>query len=239
MARALFLSDAHLGAEPAGALPGREALLERYLLSWRGRLDRLYVLGDLFEFWTEYGDVVPRCGSGVVAAMALLVREGTEVHLFAGNHDYDVGRHFESLGIVVHPDGFETVEQGKRLFLHHGDGLAGNCPGYRALKAFLRNPIWKAVWRLVHPDLGMKAARVVGGISRALGRPVSEPAPEYLAAADALLAAGKYDAVVHGHTHLAFVMERGRGTYVNSGEWIFHPRAVLMEDGEFRVAEPD
>ena len=81
----------------------------------------------------------------------------------------------------------------------------------------------------------MKIARLVGRESRLRGDEILEPTPEYDAAADAFLATGKYDAVVHGHTHLAFVREREKGIYVNSGEWIFEPSWVEMENGEFRV----
>ena len=193
------------------------------------------MLGDLFEFWMEYRETIPKDGFRVVAALRALALSGVEVHLFAGNHDFNLGTFFDSIGIRTHADPLEIELQGKRLLLLHGDGIACSDGRYRAVKAVLRNPACNWLWKAIHPDLGMKIARLVGRESRLRGDEILEPTPEYDAAADAFLATGKYDAVVHGHTHLAFVREREKGIYVNSGEWIFEPSWVEMENGEFRV----
>ena len=51
---AYFISDAHLGIEPPGAVPDREESLIQLLSSWKGKASHVVVIGDLFEFWYEY-----------------------------------------------------------------------------------------------------------------------------------------------------------------------------------------
>ena len=55
---AYFISDAHLGVNPPGALPDREKMLVDFLASIKGKASHLVVVGDLFEFWYEYSDYV-------------------------------------------------------------------------------------------------------------------------------------------------------------------------------------
>ena len=64
-----FASDVHLGLRIGD--PGeREARFTDFLKSIpRERTRALYLLGDIWDFWFEYRDVVPRCGARVVAAL--------------------------------------------------------------------------------------------------------------------------------------------------------------------------
>ena len=72
----------------------------------------------------EYRETIPKDGFRVVAALRALARSGVEVRLFAGNHDFNLGTFFDSIGIRTHADPLEIELQGKRLLLLHGDGIA-------------------------------------------------------------------------------------------------------------------
>ncbi len=78
-----FVSDAHLGAAPADA----EKRLVAFLQSIQGQADSLYILGDLFDFWFEYGRAIPKHGFRVLAKLARLRETGTRIVYIAGNHD--------------------------------------------------------------------------------------------------------------------------------------------------------
>src|SRR6058998_434945 len=49
-----FVSDAHLGVDPADREVARTARLHDFLNSLAGRASSLYIVGDLFDFWFEY-----------------------------------------------------------------------------------------------------------------------------------------------------------------------------------------
>jgi UDP-2,3-diacylglucosamine hydrolase len=260
--RALFLSDAHLGADPDGCYPDRQRALCAHLEAQVGRLSHLFIVGDLFEFWMEHRSCIPKGQLDVLCALRAIRRAGTEVHYLAGNHDFNLGQFFErELGLIVHqgtaasgssgdagPSGATAGDssgatldielQGLRLRIVHGDGLASSDWKYRAVKATLLHPLSNRLWKLLHPDLGMWLARTVGSTSREHGLQYPIPCPEYDAAAvrlfDEAEAAGKpIDALLHGHTHLGFVREMGTRLYINTGEWLFRPQWIELCEGRF------
>ena len=77
------ISDAHLGVADAEA----ERSLLQFLRSLPGRAGSLLVNGDLFDFWFEWRNVMPRRGYRVLAALADLRDAGIPVLWIAGNHD--------------------------------------------------------------------------------------------------------------------------------------------------------
>ncbi|MFS8083302.1 MAG: UDP-2,3-diacylglucosamine diphosphatase, partial [Ginsengibacter sp.] len=55
-----FLSDFHLGApDHAGSLE-REKRIVRFLDEIKNDAAFIFIVGDLFDFWFEYKDVVPK-----------------------------------------------------------------------------------------------------------------------------------------------------------------------------------
>jgi UDP-2,3-diacylglucosamine hydrolase len=232
--RALFVSDLHLGTAYSGARADREALFEKFLLGLEGNASRLYLLGDVFEFWMEYRHYISKHHFGVLAALYRLRKSGMEIHYIGGNHDFNLGSFFEdSLGIVTHDDPFEANIQGKRLLLLHGDGMNPTDWKYRIVRRILRHPLSNWAWKLLHPDWGMNIALGVGKASRDQnhGTISDEKAAGYESEARALLKQG-YDIVMHGHIHRGFVKTLPEGVYVNTGEWVKRLEYVEMLGGE-------
>ena len=76
--RSYFVSDVHLGlqvADPAG----REARFVNFLRSLPQDAHALYLLGDIWDFWYEYRDVVPKGYVRVFAALQELIDRGVKV----------------------------------------------------------------------------------------------------------------------------------------------------------------
>ncbi len=82
-----FVSDVHLGLkvnDPAG----REARFVRFLKSIpKERCRALYLLGDIWDFWYEYRDVVPKGYVRVFSALIDLMDSGVKVY-FSGQPRY-------------------------------------------------------------------------------------------------------------------------------------------------------
>lgn len=233
---AYFISDLHLGARYRGLDPDRETLVLRFLRDNAAGASHLFILGDLFEFWMEYGSYVPKAHFRVLAALEALTRSGVEVHYLAGNHDFNLGRFFaDQLDVRVHADEIRMELQGRRLLLLHGDGLAATDGKYRFMKKVFRHPLANFAFKLLHPDWGMWLAHALSGLSRDQHQNRPRKMDEYEAASRALLADGRQDIVMHGHTHAAFVKEFPEGIYVNSGEWLYGMKYVVMEAGACKV----
>ncbi|MBU1701858.1 MAG: UDP-2,3-diacylglucosamine diphosphatase [Candidatus Eisenbacteria bacterium] len=235
---ALFLSDLHLGV--ASDVPERVAWLLDLLHQARHRVSEVYLLGDLFDFWFEYHRAIPKGYFHFLRALSALVDEGIPVTYLGGNHDFWVGPYLErELGIEVFDRPVERQIQGRRIFLAHGDGLARGDNLYRVLNKILKNRFCIALYRLLHPDLGIPFAHWVSNISRRhkLVREILLPRL-YQDIALPRFEAG-YDAVVMGHVHAPAHIRRkdplGEKEYIILGDWIKNFTYMEMEGGRFRL----
>ncbi len=233
---AYFISDAHLGLEIAGG-EDREAALIDFLAEISPRAEQLFIVGDLFDFWIEYRRAIRPDYFPALTALDRLVCSGTRVHYCLGNHDFALGPFIEkTIGIEVHRDGFSGCIQGKRIFVTHGDDLR---PGDRAnlvLRKILRNRGLQALYRMLHPNIGVSLGEFFSRLSR--NYLISDPAPEildaYRAAAEGLLNAG-HEIVVAGHTHIPELSQLTGGVYCNTGNWIRRYCFARLQEGEISL----
>ena len=96
--RTSFVSDVHLGlqvCDPAG----RERRFADFLRALPEDTEALYLLGDIWDFWYEYRDVVPKGYVRVFSALQDLMDRGVKVFFFEGTHDIWTYSYFEELGI--------------------------------------------------------------------------------------------------------------------------------------------
>ena len=60
MKNVYFISDLHLGAKYLVPPLDYERRVVRFLDSIKDKADKLYLLGDILDYWFEYKTVVPR-----------------------------------------------------------------------------------------------------------------------------------------------------------------------------------
>ena len=87
MKKIYFLSDAHLGSRASADSREREQRLCRFLDSIRHEASAIYLLGDIFDFWFEYHNVIPKGYTRFLGKLSELSDAGIEIHYFTGNHD--------------------------------------------------------------------------------------------------------------------------------------------------------
>jgi UDP-2,3-diacylglucosamine hydrolase len=229
-----FFSDAHLGARDAVSERPRTERLHRFLGSLPGRARHLYIVGDLFDFWFEYRTAIPRRHFDTLAVLRDLRRVGIGITYLNGNHDFWLGRFLaEEIGVTPHEGALVVEAQGRRLWVHHGDGLLGGDLGYKALRAVLRNPLSIRLYQLIHPDLGIPLALWVSGLSRHSRQARFDGDQVCRDLAGPRFAAG-YDGVIVGHFHHPFhARVEGRDFFV-LGDWIEDFDYVVLEGGVMR-----
>ena len=225
-------SDVHLGP----TTPERERSFLGFLEHIGAQAATLLINGDLFDFWFEYGPVVPGKHFRVLAALADLVDSGVPVTLMGGNHDAWGGKFLrEEVGVSYHTGLLHTTLANKPALIAHGDGLGTGDLRYRALKAVVRSRAVIGLFRVIHPEIGMRIAQ---GVSRTETREdahVSRSRGAFLQAwAETQLAADaglKY--VVCGHAHQPACVELQPGRYyLNAGDWIHNfTYIVVTPDG--------
>jgi UDP-2,3-diacylglucosamine hydrolase len=231
-----FISDAHLGVESREREAPREERLHGFLNSLPGRASALVIVGDLFDFWFEYGAAIPRRHFVTLAILRRLRESGLAVRYLSGNHDFWLGRFLAGeLGVETRYGPLELAAQGRRIWLHHGDGLIGGDLGYRVLRRVIRAPATIALYGLLHPDLGIPFAHQVSrGLRRARRERPLDVERLWREIALPRFAAG-FDTVMVGHFHQAYERrEPGREFFV-LGDWLDSFTYAVLEDGAVRL----
>ena len=229
-----FASDVHLGAVP----PETERAFIRWLTYTADHASELVLNGDLFDFWFEYGSVIPGGHARALGALAELVDSGLPVTLMGGNHDWWGGRVLrDDIGLTLEPNPVVRNLAGLRTLVAHGDGLGRADLPYRILKAGLRSRGARWLFRWLHPDMGAALASHISRTkARLTGPSTAEEARSkvlYDWAVEKLGAEGDLDLIVLGHAHIPLLHEAGPGRfYVNLGDWIYHRSFLVLTEGE-------
>jgi len=238
-----FISDVHLGYGSADSDAERERLLLALLHRLAADASHVFIVGDLFDAWFDYRQVIPRGHVRTLAALAGLREAGIPITYLMGNHDFAHFRYFrEVLDIPIVSTDVEAVIGTTTMYLAHGDGKAFNDTGYLILRSVLRNRLAQTLFRLIHPDVGIWLASRTSHGSRdyTSARDLGQEDGLRAFAEDAL--AEGYNVVVMGHRHMVQYVESKNGVYVNLGHWLcaeptfglFDPATGSMQVGQVR-----
>lgn len=225
-------SDIHLGAVPRNTERAFVDFLEH--VGAHGR--SLLLVGDLFDFWFEYGSVIPGKQFRVLAALAELVESGMPVTLMGGNHDAWGGRFLrEEVGVSFYPDQLRTEIGGRSALVAHGDGVGRGDLKYRMLKALLRSRFTVGAFRMLHPELGLRLAGVASTTEGKVGHDLAARGrARYIEewARGRLREEPDLELVICGHSHLPAVLEVEPGRYyLNAGDWIQRDTYITVSPG--------
>ncbi len=236
-----FASDFHLGIPDLATSQQREKRLCKWLDEIKGDAGMLYLVGDIFDTWFEYRNVIPKGFTRFLGKLAELRDSGLRIEAFTGNHDLWMLDYFETeLNIPVHHRPITVQINQKTFFIAHGDGLGPGDHGYKLLKSVMRSPFSQWLYRRLHPDTGVGLA---GWLSR-LG-PKHADAPEKLFTgeqewlvqfANETLAKTHFDYFIFGHRHIAIDYPlKGGSRYINLGDWIRYDSYAVFNGEELEL----
>ncbi|MCB9259296.1 MAG: UDP-2,3-diacylglucosamine diphosphatase [Ignavibacteriales bacterium] len=233
-----FVSDLHFGLLDSKNEKLREESFVEFLKFCNGRIDKLFILGDLFDYWFEYKRVIQKGYFRTFTAINELVKNKIEVHYFIGNHDFMHRDFFEKeIGTILYEDAAQFEIDGKKFFLGHGDGLVENDLGYNILKKILRNKSIQKLYSLLHPDFGIWLASSSSRKSRDYTTEKSYGQKDGLYEAAKKKIDQGYDYVLFGHTHIRKVEDYKNGKYINLGTWLNQPCYGKFENGNFEIID--
>ena len=210
---ALFVSDLHLQvSHPRTAEAFFAFLAERAV-----QAERLYLLGDIFEYWAGDDDLAEPFHQQVMSAIRAVSEAGTAVYWLAGNRDFLVGPGFaEAAGLTLLEEPHILSAGGKRIALVHGDAQCTADLKYMAFRAQVRDREWQQQF------LGMPLAQrkaIIAGLREGsreahAGKSyeIMDVTPE---AVQDLFDRADASVIIHGHTHRPAVHDTdGRLRYV-------------------------
>ena len=224
-----FIADLHLTAQRPQAI----ALFRDFLAQARDRLDHLYILGDLFEYWVGDDGIDEAEFAPVIAALRAATGTGLAISVLHGNRDFLLGERFaEMSGCRLQDDPHELTLFGIRTLISHGDALCTDDREYQALRAQFRDLRWQ------HQVLARPLAeRII--MARALREESGRATPAKdsalldvnTAAAGALLDRHGVRRLIHGHTHrpgeYPVPTAAGPGIRIVVGDW-YEGSSVLV-----------
>ena len=251
--KAYFASDFHLGFPNHAESLARE----KYIISWLSQVQKdasdVFLLGDLFDFWFEYSQVIPKGFVRFLGKLAEMNDAGIQIHIFVGNHDLWLKAYLkDEIGAIIYhePTEFSFNLQGKLVnaLLGHGDGLGPGDYGYKLLKQIFINPISIFLFKILHPDLGVRLAHLWSNTRKS--DTISAGDVPFNSDTDFILnyvrdqmhldakSNNIKKAYVFGHRHHPIAFPLGEGaTYFNLGDW-FSPNFknayfLVLADEEF------
>jgi len=234
-----FASDAHFGA---GRPDDQRRRVERFS-TWVAGLDdasHLYLVGDVFDFWFDYPNFMPKLHMEVLYALRRAMDRGVEIVFVGGNHDAWCESFFDqTLGVPVLDSGAVVEHQGIRLRLHHGDGLLTGDTGYRIFRAFVRHPIPIFCAQLLHPELLHGFAMWLSRRSRAMDRDSAAEIVRFMQKYGEAHPHDDVDHLVIGHVHTPAQLPFEGWTLTCLGDWVGHFTAARLRDGRFELVAVD
>ncbi|MBN2381913.1 UDP-2,3-diacylglucosamine diphosphatase [bacterium] len=239
----LFLSDVHLN----DVNPQRQRRLVDFLEKFPD-LERLYILGDLFDFWFGYKTVIFRYFFPILWQLYRLQQRGCKIIYVLGNHDFNLGPFFtETIPLRIVESGSTETIYGLNVFVIHGDGLDKGDRGYRLLRFFVRSRPVRRMFQWIHPDLGWMMARLLSRSSKKYtGWKNIDKEKAYVAFGRKKVDQG-LDLCIIAHSHLPFFKQfcytNRQAFVVNLGDWIDHCTFLLLTPGHgpqfFRYRDSD
>lgn len=218
-----FLADVHLGLA-VGDPAEREQRFVAFLETLNSQnTAALFLLGDIFDFWYEYKEVVPKGFVRTLGALARLTDQGVPVHFFEGNHDmWTYGYLEREVGLTVHRRECYVTLAGKHFLLAHGDAQGRQEAGFRLLQYVFHAKIMRAFFGALHPRWGMALAhrwsshnRLARGVTYTF-RGEQEPVYQYVESYPEPI-----DYCIIGHLHAPACCTTPRGTQLMVlGSWV-------------------
>ncbi len=235
-----FISDLHLGAPDYSKSLERERKVIRFLQLAEQDAQAIFLVGDTFDFWFEYQQVVPKYFVRFFAQLIALKEKGVGIHVFTGNHDLWLQGYLQrEVGAVIYHDRLELKSGGKSFFLAHGDGLGPGDTKYKILKKIFTNPICQWLFRWLHPDIGIKIAQLWSRHS------FTDPSIEVFHGEDKewliqyckrKLTEKHYDYFVMGHRHLPMEIRlNDKSVYINLGDWIVNSNYAMYDGNDMKL----
>lgn len=234
---AYFASDFHLGSPDYASSREREQRIVAWLSSVENRMGALFLLGDIFDFWFEYKDVVPRGYIRLLGKLAMLSDKGIPIYFFCGNHDMWTSDYLtQEIGLKVYRGPQRVTINQCKFILGHGDGLGPGDHGYKCIKKIFSSPFNRAVFAALHPRWAFALA--CNSSKKSRNADCLDPNKERkeqiknenlrIYIRQVLIDENpKY--FIFAHRHFPIEEKLGESFYINTGDWLKYNSYVVFD----------
>ena len=238
----VVMSDLHLGTYGCHAKE-----IVNYLKSIQPRI--LILNGDVIDVWQFRKRYFPVEHMQVIKQIISLATKGTRVVYVTGNHDEAMRRYTDiDFGNFQLVDKLVMEINGKLCWIFHGDVFDGTTKGSAKMLAKLGsrgydllirfNRFINRILLLMGKEKMSLSKSVMDRVNKAVIR-----INNFEQTAAEIAIEKKYDYVICGHIHepqmRCVITDKGKVTYLNSGDWIEHCTALEFYKNDWHLYEYD
>jgi UDP-2,3-diacylglucosamine hydrolase len=235
--RRLFISDLHLSP----ARPELTRLACDFLDSQQGRVDEVYILGDIFNTWLG-DDLVPAEFSPFVSALQNLSASGIKLFLMVGNRDFMLGHEFASqVGAALLKD-YHRISFGNHAgLLIHGDTLCLDDISYQRYRKVVRNRLLQWCFLKLPAHFRQNISdRIIAKSKQKKQHKTAMIMDVNQAEVSRVIEANQIEILIHGHTHRPAIHELAASTGHSSyrvvlGDWENNISYLLADDQQLTL----
>lgn len=238
----LVISDVHLGTYGCHA---KELL--HYLKTVNPQT--LVLNGDIIDMWNFSKNYFPAAHMDVLRHIMKMASHGTRVIYITGNHDEMLRKYTDLiLGNLEIVDKLLLNIDGKSAWIFHGDVFDSSTKGYAKLLAklggkgydwlILINRFINWFLELFGRDKMSFSKKVKDSVKKAVAF-----VSDFESTAAEIAIEKNYDYVICGHIHMPQIKdvttEKGKVTYMNSGDWVENLTALEYDKGKWEIFNYD
>ena len=153
-----FFGDNHFSPTPSLSNEQKIKKMEEFILEIENSKGSIFIMGDFFDYYFEYNRNNPNYFERIFSLLEKIKTKGIEVYFIAGNHDFWIGKKFQSVITKSFLSDQILCEGNKRIYVTHGDGILSWDKGYRLLKFILRSKIFRFLYSLLPKNIALKVA---------------------------------------------------------------------------------
>ncbi|MEZ4909102.1 MAG: UDP-2,3-diacylglucosamine diphosphatase [Saprospiraceae bacterium] len=237
-----FISDLHLGVDTKIPSDERELLVFDWLNEIEDSAEEIYLLGDIFDYWFEYSEVVPKGFILLLGKLKELRLKNIPIYFFTGNHDMWVFDYFNDfLDIPTFRKEIIKTIKGKKFYLAHGDTGKVNFM-IILLKIYSQINSWQWCFARIHPNTGIKIMKFFSVLSRnshSEYEKIFVPEKEILLnfAQSYIETDPEIDYFVFGHRHIPkqILLKNKKSQFINLGDWVEHFTYGVFDGENFEL----
>ncbi|SON49009.1 UDP-2,3-diacylglucosamine diphosphatase [Vibrio tapetis] len=233
----LFISDLHLS-------PTRPDITQSFFqfLDQKARFaNKLYVLGDLFDFWLGDDDNSD-FASSIRQAFKQLTDSGVQCYFQHGNRDFLVGKRFaRETGVQLLPEECKIDLYGSSAILLHGDTLCTDDIKYQEFRTKVHQPWLQRTFKCIPLFFRKKIVSNIQGQTRTDKNTKSLDIMD-VNKTEVVRVMEKHDTnlMIHGHTHReathqVLLTDNTQGTRIVLGDWDNCAFVLIVDQSGFKI----
>ncbi len=221
--KCLFVSDVHY--------PISGDIFLKFLWDNYTYFDRIYLLGDIFEFYFGYKNFIYKHHIKLLTLLKVILKK-TELYIFEGNHEYRLEGLRQFMDAHIIKRSLEEKFDGLRVYMEHGDMVDKEDIKYMMFRNALKNRFTLRIIEHIKPSLLLSLSKKASHFSKTdikskKSRHTDDALEKF---ANSKIKSG-IDVVILAHTHNPILIKKNNGIYINTGDFLEHFTYATYETG--------